>query len=58
MFILVILLFIFVSCMSVYFYFLLVEKNKEIDELYDLIYKHINEDMKKEFNKSKVIKIC
>ena len=58
MFIFVILLFIFVSCISVYFYFLLVEKNKEIDELYDLIYKHINEDMKKEFNKSKVIKIC
>lgn len=54
----VILLFIFVCCISVYFYFLLVEKNKEIDELYDLLYKHIDEDMKKEFNKSKVVKLC
>lgn len=58
MFVFMIFLFIFVCCISVYFYFLLQEKDREIEELFDLYYEYVEKDFKKEFSKSKVVRLC
>lgn len=44
MYILLILSFIFTGCLGVFFYIQLKEKEDDIEELYDLIYGHIEED--------------
>lgn len=58
MLVFMILLFIFVCCISVYFYYLLQEKDREIEELFDLYYEYVEKDLKKEFSKSKVVRLC
>lgn len=55
-FIFLFLIFIFICFISVYFYYLLKQRDEEIEELFNLYYDHIQEDNIK--NKGKVINLC
>ena len=55
MYLLIILNFIFICCVGVFLYIQLKEKEDEIEELYDLYYKHL-EDEEKVKKKGKVVR--
>lgn len=55
MYLLIIINFIFICCVGVFLYIQLKEKEDEIEELYDLYYKHL-EDEEKVKKKGKVVR--